>query len=293
MGYLFLIIALLSGAAKGFCGKKISGEVVSLKGVFFINFIRMAICVAIGFFIVFFDGINKIIVNTEILLITAVSGISTAMFVFTWILCVRRGAYVMVDVSIMLGAIVPIVLCNLFFGESITIYRCVGFLLLLWGSYIMCSYSSNIKGSFSLASFAILLVCGMCNGITDFSQKWFIHIVETGSVAVFNFYTYIFSAVSLLILFAITDKIEKTENDGKSTRVFWVICIMAACLFANSYFKTMAAKYIDSSILYPLSNGASLIIAATMASLFFGERITKKCLAGIGVTLSAMIVMNL
>ena len=293
MGYLFLAIALMAGCIKGFCGKKISGKVNSLKGVFYINTIRMVLCTVIGFFIVMSGNINGIKVDSYTLLITAVSGIATALFVASWILCVRKGAYVMIDVFLMMGVGVTVVLCKIFFNEAITLYHGIGFLLLLFGSFVMCSYSSNIKGEFTLKSLVMLIVCGLCNGLADFSQKWFIKAIPDGSIAVFNFYTYVFAAFTLMVFFAVTHKFEKSENDGKSFNIFLVICVMAASLFAYSYFKTMAAKDIDSAILYPLSSGSAIVLSALMASTFFGEKITKKCVAGILVTIAALLIMNL
>ena len=293
MGYLFLIIALLCGATKGFCGKKISGKVNTLKGVFYINTLRMLLCIAIGFFVVAFDNLSGFKIEPYTLLITAVSGLSTALFVVTWIFCVRKGAYVMVDVFLMLGAMVTTALCNMFFGETVTVKHCLGILLLLISSYIMCSYSSNIRGKFTLNSFFILLMCGLFSGMSDFSQKWFVKAVPDGNIAVFNFYTYVFAAVALFIFFVFSNKIEKSENDGKSMKIFLVILVMSACLFANSYFKTIAAIYLDSAILYPLSSGMSIVLSALMAAVFFCEKITKKCVLGIALTFCAIIVMNL
>ncbi len=293
MGYLFLIIALLAGTAKGFCGKKISDKVVNLNGIFYINILRMLICTGIGFLIVCTYGTGELNINLHTLVITAASGIFTALFVALWIICVRKGAYVMVDVFIMSGAIVTIILCNLFFNEKITVFHCLGFLLLIFGSYIMCSYSSNVKGKITKSSFTVLFLCGLCSGLVDFSQKWYVKTLPDGNIAVFNFCTYLFSALTLLIFFIISKKLEKKENDGKSAYVFCVICIMAVFLFANSYFKTMAAKYLDSAVLYPLSNALTLILSSVMASVFFKEKITKKCVLGILISLSALMIMKL
>ena len=293
MGYLFLTIALLCGSIKGFCGKKISGKVNTLKGVFYINTLRMLLCIAIGFFIVLLGGIGGFKVDLYTLFITAMSGITTALFVATWIISVRKGAYLMIDIFLMLGSVLTIILCNLFFKEAITINQCIGFLLLLASTAIMCSYSSSIKGSFSLSSFLILAFCGLSNGLTDFSQKCYVKTVEGGSIAVFNFYTYIFAALALLIFFMISHKFEKEENDGKSFKVFLVVCIMSICLFSNSYFKTMAAKFLNSAVLYPVSNSAAIVLSAIMASVFFGEKMTKKSVLGIILTFMAIIIMSL
>ena len=293
MGYLFVVLTLTAGLLKGFCGKKISGLVSSIKGTFYMNALRMLICVVVGFFIAMTNGIQTFEIDLKTLMITAVSGISTALFVVFWIFCVRKGAYVMIDVFLMLGGGLTIALCYMFFKEPVSINQLIGFVLLVIASFIMCSYSSNIKGGFSFSSFLLLVVCGIFNGLTDFSQKWFIYSQLTGSVATFNFYTYLFAAAVLLISFAIADKTEKTPNDGKTLKVCLVICVMAICLFAYSYFKTIAAKHVPSAILYPLTSGAAIVLSALMASVFFGEKITPKCIKGIIIALAAIVIMNL
>lgn len=293
MGYIFITLALAAGLTKGFCGKKISGLVSSIKGTFYMNFLRMLVCIAVGFLTVISNGFPAFKIDAITFLISAVSGISTAMFVVSWIFCVRRGAYVMVDVFLMLGGGLTIGLCKLFFNETVSANQLISFALLVIASYIMCSYSSNIKGGFSFASFLLLVVCGIFNGLADFSQKWYIYSKPTGSVGIFNFYTYLFAAFVLLISFAIASKKEKAPNDGKSLKVFLVICIMAVCLFAHSYFKTMAAKSVSSAVLYPLTSGASIVLSAIMAAIFFKEKITTKCIIGITIALGAIVLMNL
>ena len=48
MGYLCLLLALLSGSVKGYCGKRTSGCVREYKDAMFTNFIRMIFCVVIS-----------------------------------------------------------------------------------------------------------------------------------------------------------------------------------------------------------------------------------------------------
>lgn len=293
MGYLFLGISLLAGATKGFCGKTISGKIESIKGTFYVNMIRMLLCVIIGFFVVMPEGLSALNVAPKTLMITAVSGISTSIFVASWIIAVKRGAFVMLDVFLTLGVGITVALCRIFFSEPVEINQYIGYFLLIIAAYIMCSYSSRIKGGLNFKSFLILVLCGVANGLSDFSQKWFVHTVTEGSIGVFNFYTYVFSSMTLILLFLIENKIEKKQNDGKSFQILFVLCIMAVCLFANSYFKVLAARYIDSATLYPLSTGMALIFSVLMASLFFKEKATARCIVGAAITFAALVIMNL
>ena len=44
--------------------------------------------------------------------------------------------------------------------------------------------------------------------------------------------------------------------------------------------------------LYPLSQGASLIISSVMAAVLFGEKITAKCVIGLTLAFSGLMVIN-
>ena len=68
---------------------------------------------------------------------------------------------------------------------------------------------------------------------------------------------------------------------------------MSVCLFANSYFKTLAAGILPSAKLYPLNQGASLILSSFMSMIFFKEKMTGKCIIGIILSFIALLVINL
>lgn len=55
----------------------------------------------------------------------------------------------------------------------------------------------------------------------------------------------------------------------------------------------MAAKYIDSATLYPLSTGVALILSVLMASVFFKERVTVKSIFGVVLAFASLVIMNL
>ena len=68
---------------------------------------------------------------------------------------------------------------------------------------------------------------------------------------------------------------------------------MAACLFAYSFFKTRAAGYLDAVQLYPLSQGASVLLSLRMSSLLVGEQITLRCIIGVVLSFAALLMINL
>ena len=119
MGYLFSSFALLSGAIKGFCGKKLGNLTKTLQSAVFFNTVRMLICICFGFVLVLFSGELKFIsFAPDLILISILSGFSTSLFVISWLMIIQKSAYMLVDVFLTLGTIVPMCFCRFLFSEK-------------------------------------------------------------------------------------------------------------------------------------------------------------------------------
>lgn len=295
MGYLFLLISLLAGTTKGYCGKKTSGYVQGYRDAMLMNTIRMLLCVLIGFLMILSENDIRVLVPTGyVLAVSALSGITTSVFVVCWLLSVQKGAYMMLDVFLMLGVLVPLTAGQLFFQEVVSIKQWIGVAILLIAVYIMCTYNKTIKGQMSIGSLILLMVCGIANGLTDFSQKLFVMMDSGVPTSVFNFYTYIFSAIVLFVCYLFSHKSESNrQGEGFSIRsIFGYVLVMSICLFANSYFKTLAAGYLDSAMLYPLNQGCALILSSVMSATLFREKLTARCITGLVVAFIGLLVLN-
>ena len=293
MGYLFLFIALFAGVTKGYCGKKTSGYTNSFSDAILANTIRMILCTVIGLVIILAsEGFSALKPSPEMILISALSGISTAIFVVSWLISVKKSAYMMLDIFLMLGTLVPMISGYFAFGESITLNQWIGFFVLVIAVIIMCSYNDSIKTKLRLSSFLLLVLCGLANGITDFSQKMFVKMIPQVPISIFNLYSYVFAAITLAVVYAVIAPKDKAHFDKSLCGKYMYIVIMSVMLIANSYFKTKAATHLDSAQLYPLNQGMALILSTLMASVFFKEKLTLKCVVGIFIAFIGLIVMN-
>ena len=294
MGYLFLSAAMIFGAVKGFCGKKMSGYTTNIYSAALINLLRMAVCVLISFCVVIMSGnINNLSVSEKLLAASALAGISTASFIVTWLLSVKKSAYMMLDVFLMLGTLVPIISGQFLFSEAITLRKIIGFVILVAAVLIMCSYNNSIKAKFTPATVILLILCGLSNGVTDLSQKIATKTIDGLSVEIFNFYTYVFAALALLIFLAFIPRKENMDNEKLTVAPIIYVLIMAGALTANSYFKTQAAFYLPSVELYPLSQGLSLILSTFMSTVFFKEKLKASAIIGITLAFIALMIINL
>lgn len=299
LGYLFLALALLAGVIKGYCGKKSGGTLVLASDAMLVNTVRMLACIIIGVALIAIgNDWSSLTLDPTVIWISALSGVCTSLFVVSWLLAIRTGAFMMVDVFLLMGVLIPLVVCAIFFDEPIIPIQWIGIAVLIIAGYVMCSYNAKLKGKMTLKAFLMLLLCAASYGCTDLSQKLFVNLSPVSDNSVFQFYTYIFAALTLVICSLVFRSHEKKTNDLRSPiavvkPIAIYVGVMAICLYANSYFKTAAATYLDAAQIYPLSQGGALVLAMIMAAIFFKEKITLRSIIGVVLCAVALLMINL
>lgn len=298
MGFCFLFIALAFGAVKAYCGKRASFAASRPYDAVIINTFRMLCCILIAFVAALFGNATSIFcVSPKIILLCLISGIAMAVFTVSWLLSVHSMAYMLVEVFVMGGTIIPLLLCALFYQEQIKGIQIIGIVLLVIAAYCICACKKTGKINLTVKSFISLLLCALASGMCDFTQKVYVKEIVDASPSLFNFYSYVFAAAVLLITCLICKPREKNETmKGPLVMVKPVlhyVIIMAICLFFNAYFKTDAAKYIDAAILYPIYQGFSVLLSYAMALFIFKEKISLKGTIGVVLSVIAMIMINL
>ena len=292
MGYLYVLISVLSGTTKGYCGKKTSEFMKNPADGIFISMIRMIVCTLIGGLFVLMGSGASFGLNMGMFLTALMSAAATSCFVVSWLMCVKNGSYMMLDIFLMLGVVIPIAASSIMFGERIRLNQVCGILILAVAVYLLCGYNIRLKGKMTFKSVLLLIFCGAMNGFADLSQKMFVKMNANASAAVFNFYTYLFSFIILAVVFAFISK-QQTSKRKDIGKIIGYIIVMGICLFLNSYFKTLAAHYIDAAQLYPLCQGLSLIFSSLMATFLLKEKLDFRGAVGIAVAFGALLVINL
>ena len=267
----------------------------------------MLFCIPIGLIFVFFDGTpSDLIVSQNVLIISAFAGITTSVFIVSWLLAVKKSAYTALDAFVSLGLLVPIIFSSAFYSERITLSQILGLILLLIAVTLMSFYNNQIKDKLSASSIILLLIVGLSNGLTDFSYKIFKYSKDSTPASVFNLYIYLFSAITLLAVFLYfhfrhvkdcKDTDAKTESETADTPLLdrkksVYIAIMAIFLFCNSYFKTLAASRLSAIQIYPLAQGGAMLLTLMMSAVFFKEKIKPLCIAGLIVLFISLLFIN-
>ncbi len=300
MGYLFLALSLIACTTKGYCGKRMGNVTKDTKDAMAVNLVRMLLCIVIGLIVILASGDAHFMLPTLPALGTMLmSGIFTSGLVVFWLLAVNRTTYMTVEVFLMMGVLVPVLTSSFLLGESFSYKDAIGIALLIAATLIMCYPGKNAtRKKITPIALLLLLLAGLSNGLTDLSQKLFRHVTaDVGTPAsVFNFYTYVFSALTLLPLLLILERGRMVEAFRNAKRVISPVAlymvVMAACLFATSYFKTLATPYLPAAQLYPLSQGGSLILATLMSAVLLKERLTVQSAVGIAVAFLGLLFIN-
>ncbi len=299
MGYLFLSIALLTNTVKGYCGKQMSRFSAKLNDTLLICFFRMLMCIATSAAVLAIGGgFIGLDIDGTLIFYSAFAGVSTAILVAAWLFAANSSGYMMLEVFQMLGVGVTIFLSFFIYKEEITLRDIIGFAVLIFSAYLM---HAGTKVKPTIKTMAVVLICGLANGLTDFSQKMFVYSGSRATTAQFQFCSYFFAAVTLILLYSIMQIFGKKEPTDSGTggavailKKTWIyVLIMAVCLYGNAYFKTEAATLLSAAKLYPLSQGGTMILGTLMSSFVFKEKLTLKSGISIAITFAALLIINL
>jgi drug/metabolite transporter (DMT)-like permease len=126
----------------------------------------MIFCSFIAMAVVLIEGSQGLFcVDSGMLAVCAVSGITNAALLVGWILAVRKNPMVTMDVGTTLGSIIPAVLCAFLFGEAISIPKMIGFALIVLATAILAVRGNNRQKG-TLSGMLLLIFTLVCDGLT-------------------------------------------------------------------------------------------------------------------------------
>jgi len=257
----------------------------------------MALCAAVSLCICTLSGgMGELSISLKALPILLLSGIANGVSPILWLLAVRGSAYLLLDTVGTFCITIPVFLSALFFNETVRMNQLVGFVILLAAVITMSSYSSGIKGKLTRSGLLIILGNGLASGMSDFSQRLYVHLIPDGSASAFQFYTFLTASVVFVIFYLSfeTRRGVLSQPAGKliASNIGYV-AVMAVCLFLNSFFRLKASGCLSSMEMYPLNQGSTLVLSALMAAVCFKERPNTRSMAGMILTAVGLTVINI
>lgn len=295
IGYLFLFLALVSGLVKGFSGKTLSREVFSLYDGVAVNTLRTILCALIGLvLLLLFQGFNGLAVSGDGFIVCLCSSVFMATFCISWLYAYHNEAYVFLSVFTMLASIVTGLLGWIFFNENIKTTKIIGMAVLIVAVYFTSIFNKKITGKITLKGMITLILGGLSLSLADFMQKVWVR-GDYSHVTTFTFYTYALTIVpQLLLIFILRNNKSQALNkklfDKKHLIIFIVISV---ALFSSSLTKTLAATYLDGSVMYPTLQAANLIATAALSKLILKEQLSLSAIIGVIIAILGIVLMNI
>lgn len=211
--------------------------------------------------------------------------------------CVLIGYRVMAQGSMALytlflmsgGMLVPTVVGWLFLGESITLLRVLGLVLIVAAIILNNSGATRPR----LRVIIMCVIVFILNGLVSVFSK--LHQIHTGDGAVSTTDYMLISAAFTLamglctLLFPTKRAVCAVPTNIHLKQHVWLLLSMALLSSVldglSSFCQLEGAKSLSASVLYPMITGGSIVLTGLFALLFFGEKITKKEWIGIGICL--------
>lgn len=300
MGYLFLSLALGGNILKAFCGKKTSSFMKTVSDAFSFSSIRLGLSALFGIFFMIPDllknGLGLLAFDIELLPTFLLSAVANVGMVITWLIVVRSGVLVLLDVSALCGLLLPLILSQIFYAENIETNHIIGLILLFAAALLIASYNNSIKTKLNPKSILLLLGFAISNGFIDFSQKIFRKQTQTVPSSVFNFYTLLIAFAILFIISIILNANRKDTENSKlqiNPKALLHISLMAVGLCVVTLFKTLAAGELNAALVFPFFQGTVIISNAILGAVCFKEKLSFKSVLGLILITAGLLIMNL
>ena len=293
MGYIFIFLSVISNAAKGAASKFVSEDISTAKQNTFFNFVRNLFCTVIAFVMVLvLDGGENLRIQPTEIFLSVISGAAMAIFTFSWMFAVKSDAYMLVNACNSASFVIPCIFGFSLLGERLTVCKLIAFAVILLALYFLLKHNFKLKGKITASQAVMLFLIFLTTGTYQAMQKIYAVTITDKDISYYTFYTFFVSTVILFLATLFSKREESGTAQGIVRKNFVFLSIMAIGNFASTYFQSIAAKTVDSIILYPMFNALILIAGGIVSAVLFKEKFTKSCLVGLILVFVALILSS-
>ncbi len=223
--------------------------------------------------------------------------ISLSLSTYASLTALKSGTMILCGLFGTAGIFVPCIAGIFLFDERISAWQFFGLLLFIVSAYLLIGCSKKIYAAFSFKTFLLLILSMLANGSTMLVQMMFSKYVEDGNAATFNFLAFLLSAIVSFFMFLVlkTRSLAKAKETDTHIPKKILLCGLAlsAAVFIISQVSTIAAGILPPIILFPLSNGGSMIICAVVSAAVFKEKLNLKSVLGLILGIASLVIIKL
>ena len=277
---IYLITATLSITTLSLIMRKATLNTDTLWGVILGNYITAALLTAAITLIS-----PKITPSPFTIALGAITGITyTAGMYLNLTLMGKRGAAI-TSSMIQLAVIIPITTSIIFYGETINTPQLTGILLAITSLPLLAS-KPNQKLEIDKTILPMILLTILVVGFSQTSSKI---LIQNGLETQNNyFFLAIFTSATLLV----APIAHRNRNQIKPTDAIYGIGVGTFNLLSNRALL-LALTTLPGAIVFPVSSAGSLLMVTIAAIMLFKENTSRANIAGIIMTLIAVVLINI
>lgn len=304
--YIALVLSQVGITLKMFamkmCGKRAGGAFNSVC----INTLRAAICLAVSILVWLIAGGE----GTTWLghLIILLSGLGTAVNLFTWILATRAVSLTLLEITCMIGSmLVPMALApHLFGGEQVALHQWLGGVLVLIGAVLFIQKDTDgVRDGTPFYKAMITVSCALSVTAATLGKKLYsVHIEAKGlgSAEYFTFMSFVVVVAFFAILFAVFYQKERRmlrSTGAADARVelpygrVWHLVLLAALSLYACELLTVYANRLPAAVYLPLSKGLNIGCTFLLDVLVFKDKVNARKLIALATVMLAVVIVNL
>ena len=316
--YLLLVVCILLYFPINYVNKKASNHTGNTTVLFCYCLYTAIVGVAIGFFLLLFDGANFKL-DTPALLSSLLFGsmIVLCQLVTFYSLRITTGA--LSNMCNTASVLIPTLFGIIVFKEEFTIGTGIGIVLFFAAAYLISSKNNATteQKPFTLKTLLACLGVFFSNGLGSVSMQLFAKYSVGVSESGFMFYTYVFTSAILLVFVSIllinakrklslsaTAPTEQTQMQMQAQAQKPRLPVFAKVLFlfgilstAISFFinqaNTVIAPHIPAAVLFPSLKSGALLMGVLVGWIVFKEKLSVKNMIGVVLCVAALIILNL
>lgn len=282
MNYLLLIITLILGTSKNLISKGGGAPFSGREALLNINIITAVLAL-----IIFgAGGVGFSAMSAGLIIISAFFGVFIMLSQMLYISALKKEQVSVCSLIYSCGFIIPTFFGAFYYNETILIFDIIGVIVMLAAVWLVSGYEKGHKVSkYLIMAFGAMFSAGMVGVCQKVCIKTF------GSERINDC---LFVAFAFMLAISAVMKLLSKEKAAKPQGITALLMLLfgIAVVFQNKLNLFLSGEF-PSMLFFPTVNGGCIALTSVFAWILFRERLTKKQVAGVVLSLLAIILISI
>jgi len=278
---IYLLLSIVSSVLIAVVIRLNEDRDLDRSGVMFFNYLTAT---ALAF--IFMNTERVFYVSKQLIPISSVSGFIYVTAFMVYMKAVGRiGLAVPVTIT-RLSVLLPVLGSVLIFSERMSPHQVTGFILAVFAIYLFSGARTTDASVSKRSDMILLMLLFVLMGSGDFSLKVFQQLYPQAYLMNFVFLVFVIASLYTLVLVVIRKvRISRGIIAGG--------IILGIPNFASAFFILKVLQKFPGSIAFPLNNIGIIVLSTVVGRLFWRERLHRQTMIAVGLSILAVILLNM